>query len=205
METQQKQQDTTPPRTKKVYREEENHEIDYNTGQINKTTKTITSRVPQEPPYVKLYLDDIAVLHNLPKGSSSLLHELLRQVNYEGLINLNSSVKTKIANALNFKNKQSVDNGLNKLCKEGLLRSADRGVYEVNPHLFGKGDWATIFLRRQNFSFSVYYDEAGNRKIVTDFDKEKSLRNHAVIADADTGEVRRLTEDEITEELSEGH
>lgn len=201
METQQNQQHIAPPRTKKVYREEENHEIDYNTGQINKTTKTVTSRVPQEPPYVKLYLDDIAVLHNLPKGSSSLLHELLRQVNYEGLINLNSSVKTKIANALNFKNKQSVDNGLGKLCKEGLLRSVDRGVYEVNPHLFGKGDWATIFLRRQNFSFSVYYDENGNRQIVTDFDKAENLRNHAVIADADSGEVRRLTEDEITAEL----
>lgn len=201
MEKQQKQQVTTPPRTKKVYREEENHEIDYNTGQINKTTKTVTSRVPQEPPYIKLYLDDIAVLHNLPKGSSSLLHELLRQVNYEGLINLNSSVKTKIANALNYKNKQSVDNGLGKLCKEGLLRSIDRGVYEVNPYLFGKGDWASIFLRRENFSFSVYYDENGNRKIVTDFEKEKNLKNHTIIADADTGEVRRPTEDEIAEEL----
>lgn len=168
---QENQQDKRPQRMKKIYREEESHEIDYNTGQITKTTQTRSSSIPQEPPYIKLYLDDIAILHDLPKGSSSLLHELLRQVNYEGLINLNSSVKTKIANSLNYKNKQSIDNGLSKLCKEGLLRKADRGVYEVNPHLFGKGDWASIFLRREEFSFSVYYDKDGNRNIVTDFDK----------------------------------
>ncbi|MEX0598449.1 MAG: hypothetical protein WD512_18350 [Candidatus Paceibacterota bacterium] len=205
METQRNQQvmEKAPLRTKRIYREEESHEINYDTGQINKTTKTTSKHVPQEPPYIKLYLDDIAVLHNLPKGSSSLLHELLRQVNYEGLINLNSSVKRKIKEALHYKNAQSVDNGLGKLCKEGLLRSVDRGVYEVNPHLFGKGDWATIFLRRENFSFTVYYDESGNRKIVTDFDKEDSLRKHAVMEDSETGEIRRLTEDEIKEEINE--
>lgn len=159
------------PTTKKVYREEEQQNINFDTGQISTSTRTNVAHFPAEPPYIKLYLDDIAVMHNLPKGSSNLLHELLRQVNYEGLINLNSSVKDKIAKTLSYKNRQSVDNGLSKLCKENLLRSHARGVYEVNPHLFGKGDWGTIFLRRQSFTMQVHYDEKGNRHIKTDFDE----------------------------------
>lgn len=165
------------PTSKKAFYTEEKTDFDTKTGEVQSSTKTTTSRTPAEPPYIKLYLDDIALLHNLPKGSSALMMQLLRQVNYEGLINLNSSVKSKIATSLGYKNRQSVDNGLNKLCKEQLIRSIDRGVYEVNPHLFGKGDWATIFLRRENFELTIYYDEQGKRHIKTDFDKEQAQKN----------------------------
>lgn len=178
---------------------------DFTTGEEQSEKQTSKRYIPAEPPYVKLYVEDISALHQLPKGSSSLLHELLREVGYEGRINLNSSVKKRIAKNLEYKNVQSVSNGLRTLCDKAMLRNIERGVYEVNPHLFGRGDWSNIFEKRQEFSFTVFYDKDGNRKIKTDFEKEdsieKELRENTIVLDRATGEARKLTEKEIKEFL----
>lgn len=116
------------------------------------------------------YLSSIAVLHNLPESYGSLMRELLKEVNLKRVVNINASIKKQIATALNYKNKQSVDNGISKLVEQGLMRRLDRGIYAFNPDLFGI-DWNDIY--RGYYEIIVRYNENGNREISTNFNKRK--------------------------------
>lgn len=164
--------DSPRPTKKKISSVTSMSVVNSETGEEESREESTTSRIPTEPPYVKLYLDDVAKLHDLSNGQKGLLNELLKEVSYVGTINLNASVKRKIATALNYKNKQSVDNALSKLCKENVIARIDTGVYEVNPYLFGKGKWPAIAKRRENFdnmglTMIIKYTSNGGRTIET--------------------------------------
>jgi GTP-sensing pleiotropic transcriptional regulator CodY len=60
-----------------------------------------------------------------------------------------------------------IDNHLTKLKKQNILRSIDRGVFELNPRLFAKGAWEQIFARRKEFDLElkVKYHDDGTREI----------------------------------------
>jgi hypothetical protein len=112
-------------------------------GRIINQSSTKTARVEKEPNYVKLYLDDICILNNLPKTSSSILNELLVYANYNNEISLSVGVKNKIVKKLEI-TKGHLDNTLTKLTKSEILKNIDRGLYMLSPFIFGRGNWLDI-------------------------------------------------------------
>lgn len=117
-----------------------------------------------EPSYIKLYLQDVLYLSDMPKHHEKILFELLKRACYagekEGMeICLNASLKKRIAKDLGIQNIRSINNALSDLVKGNILFRVDTGLYTLNPYLFGKGDWQDIARLR----LEINYDDIKGR------------------------------------------
>ena len=102
-----------------------------------------------EPSYIKLYLQDILYLSDMPTKHSAILYELLKRSSYAGdkdgmQVIVNASLKRRIKETLGFKNMSSINNAITDFVKGKILYRVDVGMYNFNPFLFGKGDWQDI-------------------------------------------------------------
>lgn len=128
--------------------------VNENGNTIKKELNTVYS-VPAEPPYVKMYLDTILYLKDLPKGHNPILMSILKRLpwaNQEQDIALNAGIKRKIAKEVGC-SVSKVNNAITDLVKGEVLFRIDVGVYQVNPHLFGRGEWNDIAKLRLEVTF----------------------------------------------------
>lgn len=130
--------------------------------------------LPQEPAYIKLYVEDIGKLHGLKPLAREVLLYVAASMGYDGVASLTPRRKASIALTVGT-SRAVVDNCLSECVKSGLLRRVDRGEYEPNPELFGRGNWAEIRERRERFVASFVYGPEGRQVL----------------------ESRRLSDDEI--------
>jgi hypothetical protein len=160
----------------KTILETQQTDFDYTTGEIKTDKKIKTIVHEQEPSYMKVYLQDIAYLYDI-KGADPILLELLKLMTYEGIIILNSAIKRRIAATVDMKI-GTINNVISELSKKLILVRRDRGIYEANPYIFGKGKWIDIKARRNNIEYSVTIDKEGNRHVSfglgTEYKIEKS-------------------------------
>lgn len=164
-------------RDRRITHQTETTHFDHNTGEVSSETHTTTVRLPPEPPFVKMYLNDISAILDVKEGPKRLMYELAKRIDYEGYVTLNSAIKKKIRANLPVIKKvdgESTEsplsdgafrNYLSELCKKNILRRVDTGLYEMNPHLFAKGEWASISKRRGNFELTVRYGADGTREM----------------------------------------
>lgn len=142
----------------------ETTEVDYETGEV-KSKSTTKKYKNTEPTYIKLYLQDITYLHSVPKGAEQVLFELLKFLTYgtqEITILAHQKKQIKEATGLSIR---TIDNRIQDLAKKGIIERVTRGIYSLNPFLFGKGDWSTIDqLRKQNIHLEIVYDKATNER-----------------------------------------
>ncbi len=141
---------------KKLLRLEE--EIDRETGEIKRTKHEV--QFDAEPAFIKLYLDCLGMFTRssaLDKNLNDMLIATLKYMTYadkEQIIYLNSTIKKRIAESTG-KSIARYNQALTLWVKEGILRRIDRGAYQVNPWVFGKGDWRDIEQLRATFSFGT--------------------------------------------------
>lgn len=128
--------------------------IDLETGKVKEIEQTTerTVKIEQEPSFIKLYLQDICKLNDIPKTGSKLLNELLKYTAYDNMILIPTYVKEKISKDLNM-NIGTVSNSLSKLTKKGILRREGKGAYRLNPFFFGKGKWSDIKKIRMEWEY----------------------------------------------------
>jgi len=129
-----------------TYEETETREVyDKETGSIKATeqTKVRKVKVEKEPSFIKLYLNDICKLNNIPKSSNAVLNELLKHTNYENEIVLNMGIKKRMIVSLDT-TIATLNNSISKLNKAGIIKKIDSGIYKLTPYIFGKGEWANI-------------------------------------------------------------
>lgn len=129
-----------------------------------------------EPSYIKLYLQDILYLSDMPTKHSAILYELLKRSSYAGdkdgmQVIVNASLKRRIKETLGFKNMSSVNNAITDFVKGKILYRVDVGMYNFNPFLFGKGDWQDISRLR----LEVNYDDIKGKtfKTVCEYQQEE--------------------------------
>lgn len=147
---------------------ETTHIADAETGEI-KTTETFTKqKIEAEPPFVKLYLNDVCSLNHVPKSQEDVLRHLLKKLDYEGFITISKRYRLQICEALSIK-PQTLSNKIQELCKSGLIKTVGPNEYEANPFFFGRGQWVDIYHRRQkgDFSITIKYKSNGEREIST--------------------------------------
>ena len=130
-----------------------------------------------EPSYIKLYLQDILYLSDMPTKHSAILYELLKRSSYAGdkdgmQVIVNASLKRRIKETLGFKNMSSVNNAITDFVKGKILYRVDVGMYNFNPFLFGKGDWQDISRLR----LEVNYDDIKGKtfKTVCEYQQEEN-------------------------------
>lgn len=139
--------------------------VDTETGLMSDTvrqTATVEKTIEAEPAFVKLYLDDVTRLNDLPKSASGILYELIKLMTYENMIVLNQFVRKKIAESLETTDGY-IYKTINTLIKRGLLQKIGCNTYLVNPYVFGKGKWADV----KGIRVTIEYD-ANGKMICTD-------------------------------------
>lgn len=151
--------------TKKMIQQTTATVVNLATGEVLEETSTNVFRLPSEPPYVKMYLDDLCGLINVPDGHKALLINLLRRLDYEGYIVLSPRSRKEIARSMNIAD-QTFRNRLNELCKTGVIHRESTNEYLVNPMYFARGEWRKICAQREAFELKITYSEKG-RKIET--------------------------------------
>jgi len=146
--------------TKKIVFERQVHTVDRETGEVLESSSSNVYRLPAEPAYVKMYLDDLCIFVSAPDALKSMLLMLLRRVDYDGYIPLTPRVRKEIAAHLGIAD-QTFRNRLNDLCKKDLIRRISTNEYQANPHFFARGDWKTICAQRKAFQLRITYSNAG--------------------------------------------
>lgn len=129
-----------------------------------------------EPAFIKLYLQDVLYLSDMPKHHERILYELLKRATYAGdkdgmQVCLSAGIKRIISKQLGLKNDRSINNALSDLVKGKILYRVETGVYNFNPWLFGKGDWQDISRLR----LEVEYDDIKGKtfKAVCEYKEEQ--------------------------------
>lgn len=140
--------------------------VDRGTGEVLQDNKVVQFRLPSEPPYIKLYIEDLGRLIDLKSHHKELLLELIRKMDYENIISLTPAARSRIAQRLQIKD-QTFRNYLNDLVKSDVLRRLAHNEFLANPDLFARGDWQAIYERRQAFAMTVTYHLNGERTIKT--------------------------------------
>ena len=125
---------------------------DYETGEVKKETNVL--RIPQEPAFIKLYLEDILYYRDMPRGLNPILQVFLRNMNWENRLILNSSLKKRMAKSINL-SVASIEKAITQLVKGEILIREDKGIYLFNPYLFGKGSWEAIHEIRLNITYNL--------------------------------------------------
>ena len=143
--------------TKKVIFQQNKTVLDQETGELKEFELVTEAIVSREPDYVKLYLNTVLAAKNLPITHNTLLNEILLRMTYanvdEGqIIYILPYDREKIAKKLNIK-PDTIKKAILDFAKAGILRKIANGKYQVNPHLFGKGDWSDIRRIRATFVF----------------------------------------------------
>lgn len=159
--------------TKRVLREDT--EYDSQTGEV--TRRKTTFEFSKEPAYVKLYFDCLGVYiknEGLTSSLNDMLVEVLRRSTYaeEGqMVYLNAFVKDQICKATG-KSMERLKQAIRIWIKNKILVRVARGVYQVNPYIFGKGEWRNIANLRATFDFS-----GGKIEVEREYENNKPTAN----------------------------
>lgn len=134
--------------------------IDATTGEVLRKEENKTYNFSAEPPYIKLYLQDILYLSDLPKTHDKVLLSLLQKATwasaeYGMVVVLSAGMKRMMCEKLNLKNVRSINNVLTDFVKADILKRIDTGVYQLNPYLFGRGDWQDVAQLRMEVAYTL--------------------------------------------------
>ena len=141
---------------KKIYQTETKTIIDHQTGEILQTEHNQKSFVEREPDYVKLYLQDVARLKDLPQSSSNLMTLIVKSMGYNNLFFAFKPLKEIFCEELNMP-MNTLNKQIDNLRKAQILLPIPnkRGCYLVDPNLFARGSWNDIKQLRLVIDYNI--------------------------------------------------
>lgn len=145
---------------KKIIRQQTETIVNIETGEISKTTDLQESYVEQEPAFVKMYVQDIVRLNDLPNAAGTILNVLIQNMSYGNIVVLIKPIKTRIVEATGF-SESTIKKSISDLNKAGILIRKERAVYLVDPTLFGRGAWKDI----KKLRMIIDYNHDGTKSI----------------------------------------
>lgn len=131
----------------------ERTEYDGETGEITYKEEENTVHIPSEPNFIKMYLEDVLYLTDLPKGLNPILYAFLKRMSYGNELVINAALKRQIAKEVD-RSVSSVNNAITSLVKGKILKRIDTGYYMINPRFFGKGEWKDIAKLRMTVEYT---------------------------------------------------
>lgn len=135
--------------------------VNVDTGEVKKYEETTHIKVSSEPNYIKLYIKTLLLFKDLPHTLNPILIEFLNYMSYANieenhggqLIYVNIDMKNNIAKKLKL-SLDSINKCLFKLEKAKIFKRVGKGTYQVNPNMFGKGEWKDIKAIRATFDYN---------------------------------------------------
>lgn len=159
-------------KTNKIIRGHFERFTDFETGEIKSQVEMTELRFPAEPPYVKMYVNDLCAVLGVSNADQALLQHLLSRLDFEGFVVVTSRIRESIAKSLNI-NQKTLRNRLNSLVKANLIKPVSRNDYRVNPDFFARGDWKKICEQKMSYSMSISYSHKTGRSISTKVKEEQ--------------------------------
>lgn len=125
--------------------------VDNRTGEVKGMETVYISGPQREPPYVKVYLGSLDSLRTLPLYCWPVLLWLLQKAPYatqNPYFEIGSPTRAYIAEETGVKI-SSVNHAVADLVKYGAILRVRRGLYQLNPQFFGRGEWKEIARLRE--------------------------------------------------------
>jgi hypothetical protein len=155
--------------------------VDKESGEIVTESSVTEFHKKSEPAFIKIYIDDLSHLTGLKAIESGVLYEMIRLVDYDGVISLTKYVTKRIAVNLNCSPK-TVQNKISLLLKNKyhLIRRLEGSSFELNPTYFARGKWSDIMKRRVDWklNLNVTYNSKTKTKTIKselNLNEEKQL------------------------------
>lgn len=126
--------------------------VDDKTGEVKGMETVYVSAPQREPPYVKVYLGDLVSLREMPLYCWPVLLWLLQKAPYatqDPYFEIGKPARAYIAEETGVKI-SSVNHAVADLVKHGAILRARRGLYQLNPQFFGRGEWKEIAKLRES-------------------------------------------------------
>ena len=140
--------------------------LDKETGEVITDSNEKLVRYDPEPPYIKMYIEDLCAVVNAPNSLKDVLFMSLRKLDYDGYITLSTRYRKQICTELGIKD-GTLRNRLSMLVKRGFFYSEGGNEYLVNPNLFARGEWKNIVEQRRTFEMRIRYSPDGSKLIET--------------------------------------
>lgn len=167
--------------------------LDIEEEDIKKTPKSV-------PDFVQVFTKDLGYLKNVQPGDTKLLMGLFQFVDRNNEIVINSTRKKQISENIGI-SESSIGSSLTRLKKKQVLLSVGRGIYQLNPFIFGKGKWKQIHKLRMEFVYDftqqVKY-ERFEQTYFNDEEQQQLLSKNAPVAI----DVENLKEEQYQEPVS---
>lgn len=120
-----------------------------------------------EPDFVKLYIDTVCTVKGVRQGLSPILLAFLPHMSYADsndewggqIIFVNKALKEQVARRVGLKI-DSVNKAIGEFVRGGIFNRVATATYQVNPAIFGKGDWTQIKNIRAKVDFRARTIEA---------------------------------------------
>ncbi len=160
---------------RKILREE--LDFDGETGEIRRIKTTL--QFDREPDFIKLYLDCLGIFsgnEGLHITLNDMLREVLKLTTYaddDGMIITLSAYHKKRICKKTGKSLRRLEQAITAWVKSKILSRIGRSVYQVNPYIFGKGDWRDICKLRATFDFT-------SGKVIAEREKTPKEEENAV-------------------------
>lgn len=155
---------------RKVYNQVTQTYVDKETGEMVSQSDIKMSRVEREPNFIKMYVDDILKIKEVPKASNDVLSVLLANMSYANIVVLIKPIKDIISQETGLK-LNTINKAVQKLCDVGILIRRNRGVYIVDPNLFAKGKWENV----KKLRMTIEYNKDGTKTINSNLAEQLKL------------------------------
>jgi hypothetical protein len=151
--------------------------VDHETGEITNTSVTKTFGMEKEPPYIKMYIEDVAKLRDVPHGMSPILLELISQMGYNNIIPAYKPIKLITCRKLNI-SLDYLNKAIQEFYNKGLFIRVARGVYMADPELFARGKWEDIKTLRLmiDYNTEATKNSQGGRKLKSNLPEEVQFK-----------------------------
>lgn len=147
-------------------------------GEVKNYQKDTSYYIDAEPPYVKMYLDTILYLRDLPRTHNPILHCILMRIpwaNQNQDIAINAHIKRQIAKEVGC-SESKVNNAISDLVKGEVIYRVGVGTYQVNPNFFGRGQWTDI----ERLRLEITFDGRG-KTIMGEIEKKSKNKNENLL------------------------
>lgn len=120
--------------------------VDGATGEVMGMETVYVSKAKNEPPYVKLYLGGLEELSRMKPYCWHVLFWMLGRMPYAGheqQFEFGTAGRKKAGEELGM-SVGRINHVVSELVAAGALFRVDRGLYQLNPMIFGRGEWKEI-------------------------------------------------------------
>lgn len=146
--------------------------VDEKSGALVAQSSEVKSvSVETEPPFIKLYTQDIGRLYGLTESSNKVLMILAKYMTYKSnVVVLYGPIKDMMMSELGM-NRNTFNKAIDTLYKSGFLIRKARACYVLDPTIFGTGSWADV----RSVRLSIEYHSDGTKAIKTDLVRDNAI------------------------------